>query len=373
MAKDLKTLLEKAVLSEETKESISEAWKAKVEQVREEVSTELRQEFSTRFEHDKATVVEAMEQFLTDKLSKEIKNMVESQKKLAEARIAVSNKGKTINEKFEKFMLTALTKELSEFSHERKQVAESVNKAEKFIIRQLAEEIKEYEECKNKLVEERVSIEIEKKKEINEAKKRFIEKASDVAEKVISEAIKAEFTQLREDLAEARKQTFGKKIFESFAAEFGASFFNESTEFKKLSSKIKVLESKLSTTQGLVESKNSALVESEKKSRVTQELLERNTVMSDLLSSLSKDKRAVMRKMLESVETRKLRENYKKFLPTVLSTFEKSEDYSVKSNLVESGETSETRRVVDGNRKALVEKEEIAEIAEIRRLSTARF
>ena len=370
MAKDLKTLLEKAVLSEETKEAISTAWTAKVEQVREETATELRQEFSSRFEHDKNSIVEAMDQFLTDHLGKEIKSLVESQKKVAQERVALTKKGETINEKFEKFMLTALSKELSEFSANRKAFVESINKAEKFIVSHLAEEIKEYEDCKNKLIEERVSVQAEKTKEINEAKKRFIEQASLVAEQVISESIKAEFTELRENLAEARKQTFGRKIFESFAAEFGSNFFSESSEIKKIASKVKALETQLSEAKNQVSAKASELTESQNQVKVAQELLERNTVMSDLLTSLSKDKRAVMRKMLESVDTRKLRENYKKFLPAVLNTFEGNrEDLSTKTELVENNTATVAKRVVDGNRKVIVEKEEIAEIQDLLRLS----
>ena len=370
MAKDLKTLLEKAVLSEETKEAISNAWTSKVEQVREEVSTELRQEFSSKFEHDKTVVVEAMEQFLNDHLGKEIKGLVESKKKLAEERNAIVKKGETINEKFERFMLNSLAKEVSEFAGSRKAYAESINKTEKFIVNQLAEEIKEYEDCKTKLIEERVAVESEKKAAINEAKKTFIANAAAVSEKVISEAIKAEFSELRATLAEARKQTLGKKIFESFAAEFGANFFNESSEVKKFAEKIKVLESELSNTKQLVEAKTSELNESKRTVAVTQELLERNTVMTELLSSLSKDKRSVMRKMLESVDTNKLTENYKKFLPSVISTFGRNEGFTTKTELKE---TNTSKRVVDGNRKELVEKEESAEVSEIRRLSTGRF
>ena len=198
MEKDLKTLLEKVVLSEETKEALTEAWNIKVSEVREEVSAELREEFSNRFEHDKVVVVEAMEQFVTDRLAKETTSLIEAQKKVAEERVALSKKGASISENFEKFMTTKLVEELKEFTAERGAIAGKLEKAEKFIIRKLAEELKEYEVSKAKLIEERVAVEAEKKQAIEEAKKTFIIKASALSEKVISEGLKAEFTQLRD-------------------------------------------------------------------------------------------------------------------------------------------------------------------------------
>ena len=378
--KDMRALLEKEVLSEETKEALLEAWNKKVETVREEVSTELRQDFASRFEHDKSTIVEAMEKFINDSLTKEIESLVESQKKLTEQRIALEAKGKTVSEKFNKFLNDKLTEELTEFKQNRQQFSESVNKAEKFIVRKLAEELTEYEECKTKLVEERVALETEKKKEINEAKKIFIEKASTLAEQVINEAIKSEFTQLREELVEARKLTLGRKIFEAFAAEFGTNFFSESTEIKKIASKIEELNTKLTEAQNTLAAKNTELLEARKQAAVSQELVERNTTMGELLSSLNAEKRSVMRKLLESVSTVKLRESYKRFLPSVLGHsgeiigLEKTDERKALNETASSNESSQDRRrIVEGNRKAMNKQEQNPELAELKRLSRGTF
>lgn len=370
MENDLKILLEKAVLSEETKEALSTAWAKKVEAVREEVATELRQEFASRFEHDKGVIVEGMDNFLTTSLTKEIEVFAENEKKLAEERVALENKGKMISEKFEKFMEKALSDELKEFKSERKMVAEAINKAEKFVVTKLAEEISEYEESKAKLIEERVAVETEKKAEIAAAKKLFVEKASVLAEKVINETIKTEFTQLRQDLEEARKLTLGRKIFEAFATEFGANFFNESAEVKKISEKVSELNKQLSEAKKSIEDKDIALSESAKQVKVAQELVERNTVMGDILSTLDANKRSVMRKLLESVETSKLRDSYKKFLPTVLNA--KNEG---RKSLVENTEATshEGRRFEEGNRKAMVTKEQSPELTELSRLVHGSF
>ena len=270
MEKDLKTLLEKVVLSEETKEALTEAWNAKVAQIQEEVSAELREEFSNRFEHDKIVVVEAMEKFITDRLTKETASLIEAQKKVAEESVALANKGKTISEKFEKFMTSKFVEELSEFETERSAVAGKLEKAEKFIIHKLTEELKEYEDSKTKLVEERVAVEVEKKQAIEEAKKVFISKASALSEKIISEGLKAEFAQLREELAEARKTTFGRKLFEAFVSEYSASFFNESVEVKKIGSKIETSKQHSLKLRRHSESKDIELTEAKKQVRITE-------------------------------------------------------------------------------------------------------
>jgi len=370
MEKDLKTLLEKVVLNEETKEAITEAWNKKVSEVREEVSAELREEFSGRHEHDKVVIVEAMEKFITDRLTAETTSLIDGQKKIAEERVALAKKGEVASEKFMKFMTSKLVEEIKEFTKERSIVAEKLEKVEKFIISKLAEELKEYEDSKTKLIGERVAVESEKKQAIEEAKKLFISKASALSEKVISEGLKAEFTQLREELAEARKLTFGRKIFEAYVAEYATSFFNESEEVKKISAKIGELEGKLQEATKSVETKDKELVESKKQNRITQELVERKDVLTDILSPLNKEKRSIMNKLLESVETRKLRESYAKFLPSVLGVHETDKKETLTENTKKDEATShEGKRDVTGNRKAIEEEQDNAEIIELRNLA----
>jgi hypothetical protein len=71
----------------------------------------------------------------------------------------------------------------------------------------------------------------------------------------------------------------------------------------------------------LVESKNREI-------RTIRESNERYTIMGELLSPLNKDKADVMRNLLESVQTNRLKSAYEKYLPAVL------EDRSVKAQKV---------------------------------------
>ena len=191
-----------------------------------------------------------------------------------------------------------------------------------------------------------------------------------MSEKVITEGLKAEFAQLRDELAEARKLTFGRKLFEAFVSEYSASFFNESEEVKKISSKIETLEAQLLEAKKASESKDIELTESKKQIRMTNELVERKEVLADILSPLNKEKRSIMNKLLESVETRKLRDSFAKFLPSVLGVNETAGKTTLTENTKKDETAShEGKRVIDGNRKAIEEEQENAEIVELRHLA----
>lgn len=368
MEKDLKVLLEKVVLNDETKEAILEAWNSKVESVREEISSEMRSEFASKFEHDKDVLAEAMEKYINDGIEPHVKELVEQKKELEKETKKAKINAKKVFENFNSFLVKTLHEEIKEFVNERKVIAEKAVKAEKFIIKTLAEEIKEFEESKKHLIEERVALETEKKKQIDEAKQLFIEKAANVTEKFVKEGLTRELSQLKQDLAESRKQFLGKQIFEAFATEYGAYFFSKSKEMQKFADKIDSLTEELNEAKQAVSEKEQKLLESQKEIRITKELAERNQVMSDLLSPLSKEKRSVMRKLLESVDTSKLAKSYETFLPSVVGFT----NADTREKLTEKRVLSSSQKEVDGNRK-VTETPELSEIAELKRLSKTTF
>jgi hypothetical protein len=55
----LKPLLDNELLTEETKQELSEAWETQLNEARNEITKELREEFTSRYEHDKGILVEA--------------------------------------------------------------------------------------------------------------------------------------------------------------------------------------------------------------------------------------------------------------------------------------------------------------------------
>jgi len=140
-----------------------------------------------------------------------------------------------------------------------------------------------------------------------------------VISETVSKGLKSEMSQLREDIESARRNDFGRRIFESFASEFAASHLNEKSETAKL---LKVVEQQ---TQELEEAakivaESHKLVESrESELRIAKDQMTRKEVMGELLGPLGGDKRVVMKELLESVHTEKLRTAYDKYLPSVMN------------------------------------------------------
>jgi hypothetical protein len=120
------------------------------------------------------------------------------------------------------------------------------------------------------------------------------------------------------------------------------SYLNEGTEMKKMQ---RVLESKNAQLATLTESvkKSKGLLEGlDGKLRATQDLVERQAVMTELLAPLSKDKKGVMKELLESVQTKNLQGAYNKYLPSVLNEAAVRKPESAKTQLTEATLSAKT-------------------------------
>ena len=153
----LKPLLDSGIVNEETKTEIQEAWESKLNETRDEIRSELREEFSRRYEHDKNTMVEALDKMVTEGLQSEIEQVVAERTKLEEDRVNFNVKMTAKSEKFEGFMATKLAEELAELNEDRKAQASTLDKLQKFVVNALAEEISEFHKDKQSVVETKVS------------------------------------------------------------------------------------------------------------------------------------------------------------------------------------------------------------------------
>ena len=68
MAVTFNDLLEGTDLTEEVKTGLQEAWESKISEARDELTAELREEFAQRYSHDKSQIVEAMDNFISEKV-----------------------------------------------------------------------------------------------------------------------------------------------------------------------------------------------------------------------------------------------------------------------------------------------------------------
>ncbi len=355
----IKPLLDSDLINEEAKQEISEAWESKLNEAREQVRAELREEFAQRYEHDKSVMVEALDRMVTEGLTAELEAVAAEKQALAEDRVKFQHKMSESATKFNNFMVTKLAEEIGELRKDRKAHNEGLEKLEGFIVHALAREIQEFAQDKQDVVETKVRLVREARAQLEGLKSRFVKESASKMSQAVSKHLKAELSQLQEDIKVARENNFGRRIFEAYAAEFGATHLNENAEVRKLHDVIAHKNSQLSEAIKLSQ-KAKVLVESkEREIRVIKETNERQSTMDDLLAPLNKEKQEVMRNLLESVQTSRLTNAFEKYLPAVL------EDRSVRASKVITESVAE----VTGDKSVRVVEEDSSNVIDLKRLA----
>lgn len=314
----IKPLLDSGLINEDVSRELNEAWESKLTEAREQVRAELREEFAQRYEHDKTVMVEALDKMMTDGLAGELAEFAQEKAALREDRVKFQAKMKESASKFNNFMVTKLAEEISELRKDRKQHNEGLEKLEGFMVHALAREIQEFAQDKRDVVETKVRLVREARGQLESLKARFVKESAEKMSQAVSHHLKAELTQLHEDVKIARENNFGRRIFEAYAAEFGATHLNEKAEVRKLKDLVADKTKKLAEAIELTE-KAKVLVESKNRElRVIQEGRERDAIMTELLGPLNKEKAEIMRNLLESVQTPRLKSAFDKYLPAVM-------------------------------------------------------
>ena len=348
MEKNLQELLENAVLGEETRQALQEAFSIKLK----EAEAKLQESYAARYEHEKHILVETMDTMLTDVIKKELnefqadKRSVAAQKvKLAKAlaeakKSSVTETGRKLKV-MEQFMMKQIASELGEFRTDRRSlqeqkkvlaqqlnehqvqteqsVAHKVQKLEEFVLRQLSEELREFVADKKALVEQRVKLASEAKTKLHEARTNFVSRATEVVDRTLNEVIRKELAQWRDDIKVARENNFGRKIFEAVAAEYMSSYLAEGTETKKLQKQLMTLETQLHEARAASAQKTTLLESERKAAQTARDRAQRVEVLNELLSPLRGDKRAVMESLLQDVKTTSLKEAFHRYMPAVIN------------------------------------------------------
>jgi len=261
----------------------------------------------------------------------------------------------------ESFVLKQLRSELAELHEDRKAVVNNFEALESFICEALAKEIAEFHTDKKELAEARVRLVRESKEKFSQIKKQFITNASKVVEETVSRKLRAEMTQLREDIDAARKNDFGRRIFESFASEYAASLLNEKSDVAKMLRTLEQKQEELNEAATIVAKAQKIVESKDREIKRLSEQQERSKIMGELLGPLSGDKREVMGELLESVQTSKLRSAFNKYIPAVMNG---NGVNAQKRVLAESKEITGNKQA-----KSFGSSEKTAEIVDIRRLA----
>lgn len=169
----LNKLLESELLSEETKQEISEQWTNSIKEykqtVREEVTLDVRAELSEQWVQERDTLIESVDQFVTEALKRE---------------------------------LDELKGDIDRFRDLEVEMAE-------------------------KLVEEKHRLADEVASELDQ----LVDKIDAFLEMRLSE----EVDELKEDLEIVKQNEFGRRIFEAFSGEYSKSYYDEDSSAAKLS------------------------------------------------------------------------------------------------------------------------------------------
>ena len=318
--KALQPLLDGGLINEDVSQAINEAWESKLSEAKEQVRAELREEFAQRYDHDRGVLVESLDKMVTASLSDEIAEFQKERKAMNEDRVNAKLKLSETASRFNDFMVTKLSEEIKEVRADRKQQNESQQKLEQFIVHALAREIKEFAQDKQAVVEAKVKLVAEGRKQLEALKTRFVSESAARLNAVVTKQLKGELGQLKEDIKSARENAFGRRLFEAFASEFSVTHLNEKAETRKLVAQLALKDKKLAESIE-VNKKAKLLVESkEREVRIIKESNVRGKIMNTLLGTLNEEKATVMKDLLESVSTEKLSTSFDKYLPAVLNS-----------------------------------------------------
>ena len=140
-----------------------------------------------------------------------------------------------------------------------------------------------------------------------------------MVEGVVSQNLRSEITSLKEDIEAARRQDFGRKLFEAFASEYQASYLNEKSETAKLLKVIDLKDQAMQEAAQAVIKAEQILESKEAQIRTLKESQTRKQIMSELLGPLNSEQKAIMSELMETVKTERLNESFEKYLPSVIN------------------------------------------------------
>ena len=344
MLEALKTLFENDVVSEDMRKELEEAWNAKIKENKLAATAELREEFAQKYEHDKSTMVEAIDSLISERLSEELTEFADDRKQLAEAKAKYGVAMRQNATVLKGFVMESLKKEVTELHEEQKVMANNFSKLEEFIVDALANEISEFHEDKKDLAETKVKLIKNAKTHLNTVKENFVQRSAKLVSTTVDKALRGEITALKEDIDTARKNDFGRKLFEAFANEYQGSYLNEKSETSKLLNVVNVKDKQLTEAKAFVVKAKKIVEAQEIEKKQLIETAKRSEIMHSLVAPLSNQQQGIMKDLLESVQTNRLQSQFEKYLPTVIDG--DAPEKAKKAKLTEGTEITGNRETV---------------------------
>jgi hypothetical protein len=315
----LKSLFENNVVSKEIRAEIENAWNAKINENKLAATAELREEFAKKYAHDKQQLIDAVDKLVSEKLAVEIAEFAEDRNQLAEAKAQYAVAIRENTDALKSFVFERLAAEIEELHADQKVVSENFSKLEEFVVEALSKEIAEFHQDKQDLAETKVRLIREAKAHFEKVRKNFIEKSSAVVTETVSKVLTKEIGQLKGDIESARKNDFGRRLFETFSEEYASSYLNEKSETSKLLKVVKIKDQQIEDAKKAAQ-ENAKLVEAkDAEIKSAKDAAERSAVIGELTAPLNTEQKEIMKNLLESVQTAKLRSAFDKYMPSVIN------------------------------------------------------
>lgn len=318
MLEVLQNLFENDVVSAEMRQEIEEAWNNKIKENKLQVTAQLREEFAQKYEHDKSVMVEAIDNMVSERLHAEMEELAEDRQQLFDAKARYVKAMKENSSLLKTFVSQSLANEIKELHSDQKSMAEKFRMLEEFVVDNLAKEITEFQTDKNDLAETKVRLVREAKLQLNKVKNTFVEKSANKVSQLVDKVLNNEISQLKEDIDVARKNDFGRRLFEAFATEYSTSYLNEKSETAKMLKVLDLKNKQLSEAKKMLQTQKSINESKQKEIQQISESVERNKIISELVSPLNKSQKEIMLDLLESVQTNRLQSSFDKYLPAVI-------------------------------------------------------
>jgi len=342
MLEALKSLFENNAISEEIRAEIEDAWNKKVEENKLSVTAELRSEFAEKYEHDKATLTDAVDKMVSERIEAEMAEFAEDKKQLAEEKVKYATQIREHSDKLKSFVFEQLKGEIAELHADQKVMAENFQKLEEFVVDALSKEIAEFNEDKQDVAETKVRLIREAKAHFEKVRTKFITKSAEAVTTIVEKTLKNEISQLREDIDAARKNDFGRRLYESYAQEYTQSFLNEKGETAKLLKVVDMAKLQAEEAKKTAEEMKAKVEAKEAEIKSLKESAEREKVINDLVKPLNTEQKDIMTNLLESVETGKLQKQFEKYMPAVINGNSPAKKQALKEGTEITGDKQET-------------------------------
>lgn len=341
----MEKFLKESNLSAEARKLIEEAW----EEEKSAIAADIREDMKSRYKDDIAQVVEGLNTLVQTIITENMSDLYAEKRKLSEDRVRVRQSLTN----FSSFANGIMAEEIKQMRSETSLMNESVARFVGFSQKVLAEELHEFHSDKRQLVEARVKLIAEGTRQINEAKQRFIKTASESAATFIAENTAKNMNELRSNIMEAKQNRFGRKLFETFAAEFMATQFNENAVLKNLNEALARKDNEVHTVTAALHEARTVSTEIQRKMNIMEDNATRSRVIAELTKPLTDTQKKIMESLLERSMTEHLAEDFKKYHKAVLKESNSKSTQSFNKPSRNDSVLNETNsREVTGNRPA---------------------